>query len=54
MRLLETVRKYVFWVFDFLRGCEVRKHYREIVIEIHDASSEKTVQRRGKNHRGNS
>jgi len=49
MKLLETVRKYAFWVFDFLRESKVRKHYREIVLEINDASSNKAVQRREKN-----
>ncbi len=49
MRLLETVRKYVFWMFDFLKGGKVRKHYRDIVLEINDASSERAIQRRGKN-----
>jgi len=48
MKLLETIRKYTFWMFDFLKGGKVRKHYRDIVFEIRDASSDKAVQRREK------
>jgi phenylacetate-CoA ligase len=48
MKLLEMVRKYAFWMVDFLKGGKVRKHYRDILFEIRDASSDKAVQRREK------
>ena len=26
-----TIREYVFWVFDFLKGSGIRKNYKDIV-----------------------
>ena len=38
MKWLEKVRKYVFWLFDILRGSLIRRHYRDIAFMLKGCS----------------
>jgi len=38
------IRKYIFWLLDFLKGSKIRTHYNEIVFLLNHASSHEALQ----------
>jgi phenylacetate-CoA ligase len=39
MRFLQLLRKYFFWIFDFLKGSPVRKHFYDVRNTIHNSNN---------------
>ncbi len=48
MRILEIIRKKLFWIADFFKGGKIRKHYNDIQFINEDHSSSESKLRRKK------
>lgn len=46
MKSLEAVRKHAFWLLDFFKGNNIRKHYQDIGLVLNHASSIEATRRR--------
>jgi phenylacetate-CoA ligase len=43
------LRRYIFWLLDFLKGNKIRKHYNEIVLVLNHASTREALQQQENN-----
>jgi phenylacetate-CoA ligase len=46
IKFLEKVRYYAFWVFDFLKGGKVRRHFNDVKYILENYNTDKSKQRR--------